>query len=134
MIQSDPKHALELTVPLGVRRTLPASVESLLEERVSGKGDLMVLGALPVPGKEGEVKPITRLAKIGGKSYDAYTFGPRAEKYISSYDTPIIGIAAPATAGCARHPTTPSPATARARPRRGSRAGTRARGACGPST
>src|SRR5438093_8010250 len=45
VIQNDPQHALELTVPLGVRRSLPASVESFLEERVSGRGDLMVLGA-----------------------------------------------------------------------------------------
>src|SRR5947209_8948408 len=99
LIQANPKEALELTVPLAVRLALPKSVEPLLEERVSGRGDLMVLGALPLPGREGDIKPTARLANTGGKSYDAYTYGWRLEQKISTPNVPIIGIAAPTKNG-----------------------------------
>src|SRR5438105_9167547 len=67
LIQANPEQALQLALPLSVRMVLPASVESLLEERVSAKGDLMVVAALPLPGQEDEIKSISRLANIGDK-------------------------------------------------------------------
>src|SRR5439155_9354777 len=60
LIQSDPKRALELTVPFGVRQGLPAAVESLLEERISARADVMVIGAIPLPGREREIAPMSR--------------------------------------------------------------------------
>ena len=77
LIQSDPERALELTIPLNVRHELPASIESLLEERVSGRGDLAVLGALAEPGKEDQVRPTIRTIQISEREFDAYVYGWR---------------------------------------------------------
>ncbi len=77
LIKSDPERALELTVPIGVRRELPAPVESLLEERVSGRGNFLVLGALAEPGKEDEVRPNIRTVQIGAREFDSYVYGWR---------------------------------------------------------
>jgi hypothetical protein len=77
LIPSDPARALALAVPEGVRRSLPDSVTSLLEERVSGRGSLEVFGALPKPGREGEVTPTFHTATIGGRSYNAFVYGRR---------------------------------------------------------
>ena len=92
LIPTDPKRALELTVPFGVRRDLPKSVESLLEERIDARGDLMVIGAIPLPGREGEVPPLARAAKIDGRHFEAYPSGWWLEQS-SKHDVPINGIA-----------------------------------------
>ena len=77
LIPSDPARALALAVPEGVRRSLPKSVTSLLEERVSGRGSLDVFGALAKPGKESEVTPTFHTATIQGRSYKAFVYGRR---------------------------------------------------------
>jgi hypothetical protein len=77
LIQSDPERALALAAPWSLRRSLPGSVNSLLEERVSGRGSLDVFGALARPGREKEVAPTVRKASIGGQSYDAFVYGRR---------------------------------------------------------
>jgi hypothetical protein len=79
LIQSDPQRALELSVPIGVRRELPESVNGLLEERVSQRGNLAVLGALAEPGRESEVIPVVRTATLegSGTEYDAFVYGRR---------------------------------------------------------
>ena len=92
LIQSDPKRALELAVPLGVRRALPAAVEALLEERVSARGDLMVVAVLPLPGQERSVKPLSRMANIGGKTYDAFPYDWWLEES-SLHKVPLNGLA-----------------------------------------
>lgn len=93
LIQSDPKRALELAVPFGVRQTLPKAVEELLEERVSARADVMVIGAIPLPGRENEIKPITRSTIIGKNYYDTYSFGWWLDHQISTYNAPVNGIA-----------------------------------------
>ncbi len=77
LIQTDPERALKLAVPVAVRRILPESVSSLLEERVSGRGDLNVLGALAEPGKENLVVPTFRTATFGEVEYSAFVYGRR---------------------------------------------------------
>ncbi len=49
MIEKDLRPGLELAVPESVRRTLPAAVLAELDERVRGRGDLLVAAATPVP-------------------------------------------------------------------------------------
>src|SRR5204862_3029701 len=92
LIQSDPKHALELTVPFGVRQTLPSSVESLLEERISARADVMVLGAIPLPGHEREIAPLSRSTIIANQDYETFTFGWWLDHPISRSNVPINGI------------------------------------------
>jgi len=77
LIRNDPERALELAVPIGVRRALPSSVSALLEERVSGRGRLAVLGALPEPGQEATVSTTFRVASLGTREFEAFAYGRR---------------------------------------------------------
>lgn len=92
LIKSDPERALELTVPVGVRRALPASVADLLEERISSRGRLAVLCALAEPGKENEVVPTWRTATISGRKLDAFAYGWRLGEPTRD-NVPLNGIA-----------------------------------------
>src|SRR5262245_23237072 len=104
LIQSNPERALELAVPDGVRQALPGSVSSLLEEAINARGDLEVMGALPVPGSSGPFTPVLRAAVVGGKRYEVFTFGKGLE-FVTKQNVPLNGIAVPASAlGQSRQP------------------------------
>jgi hypothetical protein len=77
LIQTNPARALELTVPLGVRRSVPGTVAEFLEERLSGRGSLDVFAALAEPGQEGKVTPAFRVATLQGRDYRAFVYGRR---------------------------------------------------------
>ena len=92
LIHTDPKRALELSMPLSVREELPGSINALLEERVSGRGDYSVLGVYPLPGQEKEVKPIQRLVALDERQYRAYVYGERLE-HPTKRNIPLHGVA-----------------------------------------
>jgi autotransporter-associated beta strand protein len=75
LIDKNPRRALELAVPESVRRRLPADVVALLEEQVSGRGDLSVQAtSLEKGGCQ-----ISRTATLqDGRTFDAYTYGRRS--------------------------------------------------------
>ncbi|TAK96422.1 MAG: PKD domain-containing protein [Verrucomicrobia bacterium] len=75
LIKTDPERALQLAVPSGVRKQLPAEITSLLENSVSTYGKLAVLGVLAEPGHESENAPNIRTATIDGHAYQAFTYG-----------------------------------------------------------
>jgi len=77
LIKSDPRRALELAVPASVRRDLPAEVAAQLEERVDGRGELAVFGALPAPDAGPGFEPVFRTASIGERRFKAYVYGRR---------------------------------------------------------
>ena len=77
LMARDPRRALELAVPVAVRRGLPGAVQALLEERISGRGDLEVMAAVAMPGRESEVVPVTRAVRLDGREYETYTWGRR---------------------------------------------------------
>ncbi len=97
LIQSNPERALELAVPPGVRDMLPPSVISLVEEAINARGDLEVMGVLPVPGSGDPVTPVIRAAVVGRKRYEVFTFGKGLE-FVTRQNVPLNGIAVPATA------------------------------------
>jgi uncharacterized delta-60 repeat protein len=76
-IRTDPERALAAAVPEMQRRTLPAEIVALLEERVSGQGELARVGALPEPG-ETLAEPMFHKALVGGREFFAYPYGRRA--------------------------------------------------------
>ncbi len=92
LIRTDPERALELAVPLSIREALPRTVTGLLETRISDRGDLAVLAALPEPGKESEVVPTWRTASIGGTEYKAFVYGRRLGEPTRN-NIPLNGIA-----------------------------------------
>ncbi len=76
LMKSDPRRALEVAIPDRLRLGLPAHVSELLEERVSGRGDLDVLCV--ERGTDGrEAAPIQRFVFLGGRRYDAFVYGRR---------------------------------------------------------
>jgi hypothetical protein len=77
LIRTDPARALQVELPQSTKDQLPRGVAEHLEQRVSGRGDFLVLGVLPAPGHEKEVAPIRRIAVIDGKPYEAHVFGTR---------------------------------------------------------
>lgn len=78
LIDQNPKRALELAVPVAVRRVLPADVVALLEEPVRGRGDLFVVAAVAAPGKTLTMRPVERSVTMrDGREFKAYTFGKR---------------------------------------------------------
>ncbi|MCO5053496.1 MAG: immunoglobulin domain-containing protein [Verrucomicrobiae bacterium] len=77
LIKQAPERALQLAVPAGVRAQLPTEVIELFEENISARGTLAVLGALAEPGHETEIEPTFRIATIGEREYQTYTYGER---------------------------------------------------------
>ena len=92
IIENDPERAFELAIPESVRKQLPASVASLLEERVSAYGDYSVLAAIPLPGQTMNIPPVQRSVKVDGREYKASVYGHRVDAP-SKRNLPVHGIA-----------------------------------------
>ena len=90
LIRRDPRAAIEALLPYALRKALPPEIAAMIEHRVSGRGDLMVLAVRPLPGQRVE-EPIYRTASVAGRDYRAYTYGRRLAD-ISRPRTPILGV------------------------------------------
>jgi len=78
LIFHDPRRALELAVPVALRRQLPADIVALLEEPVAGRGDLQVIAAMPAQGIPFTAEPVERTVTMrDGRKFAAFTFGQR---------------------------------------------------------
>lgn len=77
LIEKDPREALANTLPVIVRQQLPQEVRNLLEERVSGEGDLFVVRGIGRPGETTTVPTITQ-ATLDTRTFLAYTYGDRS--------------------------------------------------------
>ncbi len=91
LIQSDPERALQLSIPVRIVRQLPATIREHLEERLSGRGRLAVLGALPLPGKEKDVVATFRTLTLGQRALNAFVYGRRLGDPTRG-DIPVHGI------------------------------------------
>ena len=78
IIRTNPQLALQKALPYLLRKELPTDVAGLLEERVSAKGKLGVLGILATADGRSAATTIRRIAEIDGKSYEAFVYGRRA--------------------------------------------------------
>ncbi|MBI5689039.1 MAG: PKD domain-containing protein [Verrucomicrobia bacterium] len=98
LIPQDPRRALELAVPMGLRRELPPEVQSKLEHRIDGRGDLEV-----TIGCFGTETRIERSALIAGRRYEVHVYGRRAEQH-TKFGVPLHGIAVDEVAALAEEP------------------------------
>lgn len=96
LIERDPQRALELAVPDFVRSAMPDSVKALLEERVSARGDLQVVGVLPGQGGLGGLPPVMRSAMIAEERYEVFTYGAGLH-FVTRDNVPLLGISLPAS-------------------------------------
>ena len=91
LIRKQPKLALAETVRAVILQALPESITTLLEERVTGRGDLLVLGRT-APWK---VPAISRRATIGDRTFEAFVFGDRLSqkttRWISMHGVALDG-------------------------------------------
>lgn len=92
LIRKNPEHALELAVPVSVRKLLPKQIAAEVEETISGQGSLELLAALPEPGNEAFVKGNFWIATINGRTFDAYVYGRRLEQP-TRRNIPLNGVA-----------------------------------------
>ena len=92
LIPADPKRALELAIPQGLREQLPASITPFLEEPVDGRGDFGVLAGIPAPDYSGPFEPVYRTVSVGDRAWRAYTYGSALLRPTLT-DIPLHGIA-----------------------------------------
>ena len=92
LIPADPKRALELAIPRGLRNQLPASITPFLEEPVDGRGDFGVLAGIPAPDYSGPFEPVYRTVSLGDRAWRAYTYGSALLRPTLT-DVPLHGIA-----------------------------------------
>ena len=91
LIKEDPENALALAVPMTVRQQLPAEILALLEERVSGRGELALIGKTSIEGQPA-TNSVYRSALIGSQEYTAYVYGRRVRQ-TTLPATSLVGIA-----------------------------------------
>ena len=66
-----------------------------LEEQVSARGDLQVMGVLPGQSGLAGLPPVMRSAVIGGESHEVFTYG-KGLNFVTRENVPMDGIAIPA--------------------------------------
>lgn len=87
LIETDPRLALEVAIPEGLRAELPEEVQAQLERRIDARGDFEVqISCGPTETRT------DRYAAIGGERYTAYVFG-RRDQQATKYGLPLHGIA-----------------------------------------
>jgi hypothetical protein len=86
LIKTEPKSAIAFAVPREVRQYLPSQIQTELETRVSGLGNLSIIA---VDGDNNGT--ITKSARINGVTYRAYTYGRRATQ-TTKQGIPLHGI------------------------------------------
>src|ERR1051325_11335237 len=77
LIEQDPQRALQEAIPYRLRQQLPESITRHLEQTVSGRGTLGVLGVLPDPDSNEPSVGIVRTAHLNGQEYRAFVYGRR---------------------------------------------------------
>jgi hypothetical protein len=92
LIATDPREALASSVPFSVRQELPADITAQLEQRVSGKGDFLVLATVPQENAPGDRPAILRRALIGQERFTAHVFGERKDQRTTT-DISLHGVA-----------------------------------------
>ena len=75
LIEFDPAAALASAIPQDIRTELPEEVLAHAERRITGIGSLQVYGVTAERGAAKAVPPIQRQAQLGGRSYQAHTYG-----------------------------------------------------------
>jgi hypothetical protein len=87
LIAVDPKLALSLAVPVGLRAELPPDIQALLEQRIDARGNFEVLIACGP-----DFTRTDRSVVIAGEKSPAFSFG-RREQQATKYEVPLHGIA-----------------------------------------
>ncbi len=80
LIELDPERALAVTPPLRIRQALPSAVQALLEVRLSGRGELALLAAVPAADEPEPGPSLRRVVYLEGVTRTAFVYGRREEQ------------------------------------------------------
>lgn len=92
VIKSDPERALGWTVPYGLRRQMPLSIRSQLEQPVDGRGDFKVVMTSPLPGQPPLASERSYRVVFKGRTFEAYPYGRRT-RHITREGVSLHGVA-----------------------------------------
>jgi uncharacterized repeat protein (TIGR01451 family)/uncharacterized delta-60 repeat protein len=92
LMRDDPAKAVRDALPYAVRRQMPADFDPLLEKRISGSGNLLVLGVAPTSPDASVNDPIRRMVELDGTRYTAFVYGRRTFE-TTQFGIPINGVA-----------------------------------------
>ena len=91
LIEEDPQRALQEAIPFAQRQQLPPSIAQHVEQVVSGRGTLGVLGVLPEEDAH-QAPGIVRTAQFADRTYRAFVYGRRLSQ-MTTENIPLHGIA-----------------------------------------
>ena len=86
LIRSNPEKALAQMLPYETRKALPDSIQGLIEQPVSGRGELQVVASVSA-----ENPSVIRTLELNGRTYEAYVYGWRSRQ-LSSKKTAVHGM------------------------------------------
>ena len=92
LIQNNPQAAIAYAIPVWRAGEIPLDIRQIIEKRISGIGDLDVLGVTPARNSSQPIKPVQRTAHFGLESYEASVYG-RLATVGSQMDISMHGIA-----------------------------------------
>ena len=92
LMTQQPARAIEEALSYGLRKELPRDFENLVERRVSGSGNLLVMGVAPNEDGSPVRDPIRRSVELNGARYQAIVYGRRRLE-TTQYGIPIHGVA-----------------------------------------
>ena len=78
LIAQDPAQAIASSIPASLNQILPIEILELAERRISGIGDLDVIGVYPKPNGPKNINRIERFARFDNESYMATVYGQLA--------------------------------------------------------
>ncbi|HEY0548125.1 MAG TPA: PKD domain-containing protein, partial [Verrucomicrobiae bacterium] len=77
LIRTDPEEAIDRALPYGVRKQLPESILSQIEQPLEGRGDFRPVYYKPLPGRESEVPPTSYEVVMNKTKYETFVYGLR---------------------------------------------------------
>ncbi len=77
LIERDPEAALRQALPYNLRKALPAEIGAVIEQPVSGRGEIKAIHIDPLPEFEGQIATLMFEAELNHQTYEAYPFGRR---------------------------------------------------------
>lgn len=77
LIRTNPEEAIHRALPYGLRKQLPESVLSQIEQPLEGRGDFRPVYYKPLPGREREVPPTSYEVVMNKTKYETFIYGLR---------------------------------------------------------
>src|SRR6188474_2602197 len=85
LIRTNPEEAIQRALPYAVRKQLPQSILSQIEQPIEGRGDFRPIYYKPLPGRESEVPPTSYRVTMNKTTYETFIYG--ATRYRPAHES-----------------------------------------------